>query len=78
MGPVGYENMILMDMNTKEFIGKIVLGRNYLLSAVCPKPNADLYSAVALQPTGNADSVIVQRKCICKQLKSPANVLVEN
>ena len=31
MGPVGYENMILMDMNTKEFIGKIVLGRNYLL-----------------------------------------------
>lgn len=31
MGPVGYKNMILMDMNAKEFIGKIVLGRNYLL-----------------------------------------------
>ena len=31
MGPVGYENMILMDMIAKEFIGKIVLGRNYLL-----------------------------------------------
>ena len=31
MGSVGYKNMILLDMNAKEFIRKIVLGRTYLL-----------------------------------------------
>lgn len=34
MGPVGYKNMILVDMNAKEFIRKIVLGRTYLLDGL--------------------------------------------